>query len=100
MIWIIVILCVLAVYWQVRAVRFLARNRNLVIKVTGEKWYAFAASEIHDKRGHHFLKQNFPRLFFPVQNFFHDSVAGHGLRLGLVSQDHAVAQDVGLKVKR
>jgi len=65
MIWIIVILRVLAVYWQVRSVRLYARNRNLVIKETRAKWYAFAASEIRQKRGHDFLQQYFPSLFHP-----------------------------------
>ena len=36
-----------------------------MIKETGESWYAFAAAEIHQKRGHDFLKDHFPSLFAP-----------------------------------
>ena len=80
MIWIVVILCVLAVVWQWKILRDFAQNRKTVIKClaeniprdvqtdtqkTVEKWYAIAAAEVHTTEGNNFLKTNFKELFSP-----------------------------------
>jgi len=48
--------------WVVK--RF-ARNRNAVMKQTGEKWYRCACSEIFSERGQEFLERHFAETFVP-----------------------------------
>jgi len=48
-------------WWMMR----FARNRNAVMKQTGEKWYRYACSEIFSERGQEFLKRHFAETFVP-----------------------------------
>ena len=49
--------------WYLRVTVRFARNRNAVMKQTGEKWYRYACTEIFSERGREFLKHHFIETF-------------------------------------
>jgi hypothetical protein len=51
--------------WFLWTMKRFARNRNAVMKQTGEKWYRYACTEIFAERGQEFLKQHFAETFVP-----------------------------------
>ncbi len=51
--------------WYLRVTVRFARNRNAVMKQTGEKWYRYAFKEIFSERGHEFLKAYFAETLEP-----------------------------------
>jgi len=51
--------------WFLRAMTRFARNRNAVMKQTGEKWYRYVCTEIFSERGREFLLEHFAETLVP-----------------------------------
>jgi hypothetical protein len=63
--WVFFLFFALVALWYLRATLRFARNRNAVMKQTGEKWYRYACEEIFTERGHEFLQKHFAETLVP-----------------------------------